>query len=406
MTLLRAVINAVRRPGQAASAHGGTKGITIMGISDRFWRRANSAPRAGQPGGVGPARVIRGNLVAAGIAVAVVGGLGAAALAAGGSAQAAGKPGMPARPVAPDVGATASTASADGYQFVTLGSHKDRTYNALDGINHHGRIAGSYGSGTNGHASKGYTITPPYAQGSISSENFPKSAQTEVFGLNDNNVQVGEYSTQNKTSGTDNSFGWYYNGKFHEVVYPAGKGNAKPTQDQLSAVNNHDIAVGSYLNGGGRYRSYTYNIKTGKFTLVTKPGAATGGNAPSLSAFGINNAGDVVGEYTASGGVIDGFLKLAGGAFHTIAVPGAAETVALGINDNDTVVGAYIDGTGTTEMIHGFIWRIGGDLTTMVDDPNADGFSYIDDINNEGDIVGAYIDSHAHFDGFLGYPPF
>jgi hypothetical protein len=311
---------------------------------------------------------------------------------------------MPARPVAPDVGATVSTAAADGYQFVQLGSHKNRGYNALDGINNHGRIAGYYGSGTDGHASKGYTITPPYAQGNISGENFPKSAQTEVFGLNDNNVQVGEYSTQNKTSGTDNSFGWYYNGKFHQVVYPTSN-NAKPTQDELSAVNNHDIAVGSYLNGGGRYRGYTYNIKTGKFALVTKPGAPTGGSAPSLSAFGINNAGDVVGDYTASGGVIDGFIKLAGGAFHTISVSGATETVALGVNDNDTVVGAYLDGTSGTE-IHGFIWRIGGSLTTMVDDPDAVGISYIDGINNEGDIVGAYLDSHGGFDGFLAYPPF
>ena len=75
---------------------------------------------------------------------------------------------------------------------------------------------------------------------------------------------------------------------------------------------------------------------------MTKPGAPTGGNAPSLSANGINNPGDVVGEYTA-GGINDGFIKLAGGAFHTIAVPGATETVALGVNDNDTVVGAYVD---------------------------------------------------------------
>ncbi len=59
---------------------------------------------------------------------------------------------------------------------------------------------------------------------------------------------------------------------------------------------------------------------------MTKPGAPTGGSAPSLAASGINNAGDVVGEYTASGGTIEGFIKLAGGAFHTIAVPGAAET--------------------------------------------------------------------------------
>jgi hypothetical protein len=363
-----------------------------MGISNRFRRRADSAPRAGAVG------FDRGTLTRVGIAVTVVGALAAAALARGGPASAAGKPDPATGRVTPEV---ATTAPADGYQFVELGSHKDRTYNVLLGINNHGRIAGYYGSGAKGHPSKGYTISAPYAQGDISGENFPHSVQTVVEGLNDNNVQVGNYSTQNNAdSSSDNSFGWYFNGSFHKVVYPTSN-NAKPIQDQLNAVNNHDVAVGSYLNGSGRSRGYTYSIKTGKFTLVTKPGAPTGGNAPYLAAFGINNAGDVVGDYSASGGIIDGFIKLAGGAFHTIAVPGAAETVAFGVNDNDTVVGTYIDGTS----IHGFIWRIGGTLTTMVDDPNADTVSIIGSVNNEGDIVGYYEDSHG-FHGFLAYPAF
>jgi hypothetical protein len=371
-----------------------------MGISDRFGRRAGSGPRAGLAG------IDRGTLISAGIAVVAAGGLAAVALAAGGSALAAGRPGPGARLVAPAAGATLSTATADGYQFVELGSHKDRTYNALGGINNHGRIAGSYGSGNKGHPSKGYTITAPYAQGDISSENYPHSVQTVVEGLNDNNVQVGYYSTQNKAVfDDDNSFGWYFNGKFHKVVYPTGS-NANPVEDQLDAVNNHNVAAGSYINSSGRYRGYTYNIKTGKFTLVTKPGAPTGGNAPSLAAFGINNAGDVVGEYTTSGHTIDGFIKLSGGAFVAIAVPGAAETVALGVNDNDTVVGAYIDGTGSTSTIHGFIWRIGGHFSTMIDDPDASAYTIINGINNEGDIVGSYLDSHGDTDGFLAFPAF
>ena len=375
----------------------GDEGITTMGISDRFGHRAGSSPRVGAVG-----RGRRRRLIGGGIAVAV-GALATAALAGGGSALAAGKPGLPAGRVTPK--APALLPPAGGYQFVELGSHKDRSYNQLNGINNHGRIVGAYGSGNDGHASKGYTISAPYGQVDITGENFPKSAQTEVEGLNDNNVQVGYYSTENKKTGTDNSFGWYFNGKFHEVVYPTGN-NAKPTQDDLTGVNNHDVAVGSYLNGSGRYRSYTYNIKTGKFTLVTEPGAPTGGNAPNLEALGINNAGDVVGEYTTSGHTLDGFIRLAGGAFHTIAVPGAAETVAIGVNDNDTVVGAYIGGTGTPAGIHGFIWRIGGSFTTMVDDPNASGVTVLFGINNEGDIVGYYDDSHGNTDGLLAFPAF
>jgi hypothetical protein len=367
-----------------------------MGISDRFWRRAEFAPRFGAVG------FGRGALIRVGIAVAAVGALAAAALAGGGPASAAGKPGLAIGRVTPEVAATPPPAG--GYQFVELGSRKNRLYNQLNGINNHGRIVGTYGAGSGGQASKGYSINPPYAQGDITGENFPKSAQTVVDGLNDNNVQVGYYSTQNKKTGTNNSFGWYFNGKFHEVVYPTGN-NAKPTQDDLYAVNNHDVAVGYYENGSGRYRGYTYGIKTGKFALVTKPGAPTGGNAPSLSAFGINNRGDVVGEYAASGSVMDGFIKLAGGAFHTIAVPGATETVALGVNDNDTVVGAYVDETGSTMTIRGFIWRIGGHITTMVDDPNGSDFTVLSGINNEGDIVGYYEDTQG-LHGLLAFPAF
>ena len=378
-----------------------------MGISDRFGRRADSTSRISK---VSAVCLDRGTLISVGIAVPLVGALTAIVLAVSGSAQAAGQPGPDVRPFGamPTVTTTVTITPppADGYQFVQLGSRKDRTFNELLGINNNGRIAGYYGSGNGGHPSRGYTIIAPYAQGNIKSENFPGAAQTEVEGLNDHNVQVGLYSTQNKTTFTeDNYFGWYFNGKFHKVTYPT-KDNHNPPFNELAAVNNHDIAVGFYESKSGRDRGYTLNIKTGKFALVTKPGAPSGGNAPSLSALGINNAGDIVGDYTATGGTIDGFIKLAGGAFHTIAVPGATETAAFGINDNDTVVGAYIDDTSGTETIHGFIWRIGGTLLTNIDDPNADNVSIINGINNEGDIVGFYEDSLGRFDGFLAYPAF
>jgi hypothetical protein len=349
-----------------------------MGISSRFWRH---------PGGG------RVTLIGGGIAVTAVGGLVAAALAAGGSAQVAGKADLTAVRVTPDV---MTTVVAGGYQFVELGSRQDKTYNELLGINNNGRIAGYFGFGDKGHPNKGYTINAPYAQRNIKSENFPHSAQTQVFGLNDKNVQVGDYSTQNDADSIDDPwFGWYYNGSFHKVVFPT-KHNSSPVEDQLSGVNNHDIAVGDYRNSANRFQSFTFNIKTGKFSPLTLPGVSS---STSVEATAINNAGDVAGGLGA-----DGFIKLAGGALHRIVVPGATETFALGLNDNDTVVGVYADSSNT---FHGFIWRIGGSLTTRIDDPYAVGPSYLFGINNEGDIVGAYQDSSdGHMDGFLGYPAF
>ena len=68
-----------------------------MGISNRFQRRGDSAPRAGA---VGPGRR---TLISAAIALAAVGALTAAALAGGGPARAAGKPGLPTGQVTPEV---------------------------------------------------------------------------------------------------------------------------------------------------------------------------------------------------------------------------------------------------------------------------------------------------------------
>ncbi len=89
----------------------------------------------------------------------------------------------------------AVAATAGGYQFVEIGSHNDRTFNQLLGINNNGRIAGYFGSGAVNHPNKGYTINAPYAQGDFRSENFPGSVQTQVTGLNDGGVQVGFYAT-------------------------------------------------------------------------------------------------------------------------------------------------------------------------------------------------------------------
>jgi hypothetical protein len=363
-----------------------------MDISDRFSRRSDSAPRAGVAGSG------RGKRIGGWIGAVAAGAVAASTVAGVGSALAAGPPNTGPRVMAPDAAATVTTPPpADGYQFVQLGSHKDKVFNQLFGINNHGRIAGSFGAGAKGHPNQGYTIIAPYAQGDIKSENFPHAVQTQVFGLNDNNVQVGDYSTQNKASGTDNSFGWYFNGSFHKVVFPTSH-NASPTQDELSGVNNHDVAVGDYRNSANVYDSFTFNIKTGKFSALTLHGVPSSEN---VEAAGINNAGDVVGLVGA-----EGFLRLAGGAVHRIAVPGATETVADGINDNDTVVGFYLDESGGTLTIHGFIWRIGGNLTTDVDDPHADGQSFLFAIDNEGDIVGSYLDPQGHTDGFLAYPAF
>jgi hypothetical protein len=305
-------------------------------------------------------------------------------------------------------GATPRVADAppsDGYQFVTMGSTHDKTFNQLLGINNEGVIAGYFGSGAKGHPNKGYVIEPPYEQKEIVSQNFPGSVQTQVTGLNDHGVTVGFFSTMNTASLANNNFGWYrLNGHFHEVNFSTGTPSAPPV-DQLLGVNNHDVAVGFFANAGGLFRGYTYNINTKSFNRVTVPGAK--GLGPSLQATGINNSGAVVGAYVPNAKaptVTDGFLKLsASGPFIKLAVPGATSTVALGVNDADWVVGDYVSGGAT----HGFIYRLGHGFTTNVDDPNGIGTTVLNGINDENDLVGFYTNPSGSITfGMVGFPAF
>jgi probable HAF family extracellular repeat protein len=70
-----------------------------------------------------------------------------------------------------------------------------------------------------------------------------------------------------------------------------------------------------------------------------------------IHAYGINDAGQIVGEYYGANGRTSGFLK-SGNTYIDIDVPGAYDTVAMGINDAGQIVGNYIDANG---IDHGFL---------------------------------------------------
>ena len=226
--------------------------------------------------------------------VGLLGG-GVAAVAAG--ALAIGSLGASASASTAAVGAVTSpaAAAAAGYQFVEIGSHEDRTFNQLLGINNRGQIAGYFGAGVPGHPNRGYEISAPYAQNDFQHENFPGTVQTQITGLNDTGMEVGFFSTQNNGN-ADNNFGfWRQNGKYHEVNFPV-KHPASPPVDQLLGVNNTGTAVGFFVDAAGNAHGYAYNIATNKFKLITVPGAT------SVTAAAINDKGTVAGfEVNAKG---------------------------------------------------------------------------------------------------------
>jgi probable HAF family extracellular repeat protein len=133
------------------------------------------------------------------------------------------------------------------------------------------------------------------------------------------------------------------------------------------------------------------------YTLFNDPSATTGGT----QAFGINDSGQIVGEYFSN--IFRGFL-LAGGTFTALNDPAAGTssgqgTLAQGINNTGQVVGYYVDATNNT---HGFIDS--GGVYTSLDVPFAPGGTFAQGINSSGLVVGYYVDVNVHRHGFVYNP--
>ena len=357
-----------------------------MKLADHHTSRVLSAWRRPR---LGTATLVSGALVAA------------AALAVTGCSSAGGHADSLALAGADSSTMQMSSSLTGSYQVVTLNDGRDLTFNQLLGINNEGVIAGYFGSGAAGHPNKGYMLRPPFAQRDFRNENFPGAKQTQVIGINDHGVTVGFWSTQNTASMANNNFGFYsVGGRFFPVNFPTGD-NAKPPVNQLLGINNNGVAVGFYTNGGGSNRGYEFNIRTHRFTRVTVPGAPGGTAAPSLTAAGINDRGDVAGFYNKTANTVDAFLKLHSGRFITLAFPGATMTQAFGVNDSDVVVGSYTTGSGNAAVTHGFIWR-GGSFASV--DIGGASSTTINGVNDEGDLVGFYTDAKGNTDGLLALP--
>jgi hypothetical protein len=290
----------------------------------------------------------------------------------------------------------ATLGSGTSYRFETLNNARDLTFNQLLGINDSGVIAGYFGSGAAGHPNKGYLLLPPY-QGNYVNENFPGSVQTQVTGLNNRGVTVGFWSSMNNANQVNDNHGFVdAGGHFRTADFPTGS-PATPPVDQLLGVNDNDVAVGFYTDANGNNHGYEYNIGQHRFSTVAEAGVT------NLTAAAINDAGDVAGFYVNSAGTTDGFLKTHHGQFIGLAVPGAASTMALGVNNLDEVVGVYTVGSGSSAQMHGFTWTPQHGFRT-VDDPHGIGTTTVNGVNDHGQLVGFYVDSAGNTDGFLATP--
>jgi hypothetical protein len=109
----------------------------------------------------------------------------------------------------------------------------------------------------------------------------------------------------------------------------------------------------------------------------------------------INTANTVVGFFIDNSGTTHGFA-LVNGKFKIVNAPNAFATLLYGINNNNKAVGWYTD--NTTGVTHGLVVNPEGHMTVI--DPPGSTLTNAWSINDSGEIVGAYTDSGGAFHGF------
>jgi probable HAF family extracellular repeat protein len=157
-------------------------------------------------------------------------------------------------------------------------------------------------------------------------------------------------------------------------------------------INNAGAIVGNFVAPDGSVHGFLFN--RGVFTDVTVPGA---GPSDRGSLGEINDLGVAVGFYTDAGDIGHMYVRSREG--HITPVPDAASdalsTDGTGINNLGTIVGTYVDAAGQT---HGFVRRSGTYQT--FDHPGALR-TRLNGLNDLGQIAGQWTDAQRHVHGFI-----
>ena len=275
--------------------------------------------------------------------------------------------------------------TVESYKFQTIDDPIDPTFNQLLGINDAGTISGYYGAGTQGHPNQGYTVIPPYDKASFTPENVPGSVQTQVTCI-DNLGNTGGFWID--AAGVTRGF-IEWNGVFTTYAH------LRSQNTQILGLNNAGTAVGFYIGTNGKSHGFTMDQATGQFKPVNPPSAI------DVQATAINSVGDVVGFYLPSPSQGIGFIEK-NGVFSTFTYPKAVATAVFGVNDHDSIVGAYFDQAG---LNHGFLLEspLSHAKFTTIDKPESGG-TWLNGINNNAQMVGFYLDKANNTHGVLVTP--
>ena len=273
--------------------------------------------------------------------------------------------------------AATSSANAAAYTFTTIDVPGALGSSGAAGINNAGQIVGGFADHAGPH---GYLDTG----GSFTTIDVPGASSTEALGISNAGQIVGD--TQNRGGRPlllPLGHGFFYSGGgFTAIDVPGALGTS------ALGINDAGQIVGIFRTSNSSTGDHSFLYANGSFTMLEVPGAA------NTRASGINDAGQIVGRVDSAcpppfppGTCIDGihgFLD-AGGTFTTIDVPGAEATEALGINNAGQIVGDFSTSMGLSAFVD-----TDGSFTTFEVPGSVEGSTIPFGINDAGQIVGVF----------------
>ena len=156
-------------------------------------------------------------------------------------------------------------------------------------------------------------------------------------------------------------------------------------------INDRGQIVGYYDNNSGHQG---FLLSGGTYSTIDDPSADAG----NTLAHAVSAIGQVVGQYTNASGTHGFFLSA--GNYRTLddPTPTTTATVPLGI-DVSGQIGLIVGYFQSTSGIHGFV--LNNSTYTTLDDPSASNNTVATSVNGKGQIVGHYQDAGGTIHGFL-----
>jgi len=270
----------------------------------------------------------------------------------------------------------ASAAGAADYEFETLVI--PGVAPVAQNINNQGQIVGGYTDASG--ASLGFLID----DGVFTPIAFPGADRTVANSINEENTIVGRFIVGDETHG------WILkNGHFTQIDFPGAD------HSWAFDINNQGDIVGNWCEDDEiPLCQFNLNDEVLHGWLMNNDGFASIDFPEAAHTFGlgINEHGEVVGQYYDIDLVGFGYKRDADGAYHTIDVPGAIESETHRINARGDVTGIYFTPEGIHGyLIHGFLMDKDGGLVT-IDFPGA-AHTAVLGMNDHGDVVGIYFDA-------------